>query len=96
MIKIGIRRERGQRKKFPGQVTIEFTFTMILTVLLILGIVKIFMWAGTDLAHRRQAHETLLLQTVDGASTAPLRQIRPHFFDSAEIKTAVNSNIFGD
>ena len=79
-----------------GQSTIEFTFSMVLTVLLIVGMIKVFQWTGNDLAQRRIAHEAALLSGACGEGPqCPLEQVRPTFFYSAGIDAAVNSNIFG-
>lgn len=84
-------------KNLKGQSTIEFTFSMVVTVLLILGLIRVFQWTGNDLAERRVAHETALLDGSCGdGPTCPLEQIRPTFFYSAELRAAVNSNIFGN
>ena len=48
------------RKKdsvFFGQVTIEFTFCMVVVMLMVYGVIMVFRWTGVDLADRRIAHE---------------------------------------
>ncbi len=97
-----LKREKGWFKKgksgkplFWGQVTIEFTVTMVFTVLLILGMIRIFAWTGRELVERRKAHELILTQPICGSSSCPLSQIRPTFFRGASFNAAVSSNIFG-
>ena len=46
-------------KRSPAQVSIEFTFCMIIIVMLMYGIVKAFRWAGMDLAERRAANDQI-------------------------------------
>ena len=43
-----------------GQVILEFTFCMIIVLLMIYGLVKIVFWSGRDLVERRKAHEKML------------------------------------
>ena len=40
-----------------AQSTIEFTFAMIIVLLLVFGLIRIFRWAGMDLAERRWAYD---------------------------------------
>jgi hypothetical protein len=47
-------------KNIKAQSTLEFTFAMIVIVFLIYGMVKVFQWAGLDLAQRRWAQDNTL------------------------------------
>ena len=58
-----------------GQVIIEFTFCMIIVLLMIYGVTKVFFWAGRDLVERRKAHDNVL---TGGGS--PSQQIAPDFY----------------
>ena len=51
--------------KTKAQSTIETTFVMIAICLLAFGMVRIFRWAGMDLAERRYAHEKALTTGTD-------------------------------
>ena len=51
---------KPMRLKTRAQSTIEFTFTMIIVLLLVYGLVRVFRWTALDLADRRIAHETVL------------------------------------
>ena len=53
------------RHKPIGQVTIEFTFCLIIVTILMYGLVKAFRWAGMDLAERRLASETDLTFVIN-------------------------------
>jgi hypothetical protein len=63
-------------KNKKAQSTIEFTFAMIATIFLIYGMVRVFRWAGMDLAQRRyvQDHATTadLSNVPDGDPEAQL------------------------
>lgn len=67
----GAVRPRGAQ----GQVVIEFTFCLIIVLLMIYGVTKVFFWAGRDLVERRKAHDALLT-----ADAAPPQQINPDFY----------------
>jgi hypothetical protein len=85
------------KRCFKGQSTIEFTFTMVMTVLLVVGMIKVFLWTGRDMFQRRQAHEAVLTQSIGYDSEEALIQINPTFFGVANMEdAAVPSNIFGD
>ena len=43
-----------------AQSTIEFTFAMIAIMFIIYGMVRVFRWAGMDLANRRFTQDTTL------------------------------------
>jgi hypothetical protein len=65
----------SRRRGAPGQVIIEFTFCLIIVLLMIYGVTKVFFWAGRDLVERRKAHDELL---ISGGS--PPQQIAPDFY----------------
>ncbi len=58
-----------------GQSTIEFTFVMIVIFFLTYGLIRVFRWAGLDLAERRFAYEHSLTSSDD-----PNEQLRPDFY----------------
>jgi hypothetical protein len=75
--------------KDRGQSTIEFTFAMIVTFILIYALVMVFRWAGLDLAERRFAHERLLQMEKDpvtGAVTRPEQQLNPEFYKPRKLE----------
>ncbi len=82
-----------------GQTLIESTFSMIVIVALLLSMVKVFFWVGTDLAARAAAHEQTLVTDVPVGSVDindNYRQIRPVFYEGTPMDAAtVNSEIFG-
>ena len=67
-----------------GQSTIEFTFAMIITIILIYALFMVFRFVGLDLAERRFAHERLL---TNGA-LRPEQQLTPDFFTPRKIDAA--------
>lgn len=79
------------KKKESAQATIEFTFAMVIVVLLLIGMIQVVIWTGKDLADRRQAHETFLIQDAPG-----WQQTEPIFYHSSPIGAAVTSNLFGN
>ena len=91
-------------KNAAGQVMQEFSFCMILVLLLIYGTMMIFRWTGIDFAERRRAHEQLLYTSInqdygscnDANCTSrgeridgPLRQIYPDFYTKPAKMNAV-------
>ena len=63
-----------------GQVVIEFTFCLVIVLLMIYGVTKVFFWAGRDLVERRKAHDELLI-----SDASPLQQIAPDFYTPVEM-----------
>ena len=95
--KTDMKKKSGMRIR-NAQSTLEFTFGMICTVLLIWGMFRIFVWVGGDLYLRRQAHEDALLKDPGCTDSAcPLQQMRPSFMETTHLEgVAVNSSIFGE
>jgi len=58
-----------------GQVILEFTFCMIVILIMIYGVIKVFHWTGIDIVERQRAHETILLEDVSSRD-----QITPFFY----------------
>lgn len=83
-----------QRSDTKAQAMIEYVFSMIAMVVLIMGMMQVFFWTGNDLAARHQAHVQVLEQDVNGCSACPLEQLRPVFFISTGFDAAVDSNLF--
>ena len=83
--------KKYQRDDHFGQTMIEFSFCMIVAMVLLYGLIKVFVWSGKDLALRRQTHESVL---TDPTAT-PAEQIRPVFYYSTRFNAAVKSNIYG-
>jgi hypothetical protein len=73
------------RIKIPqcGQATIEFTFAMIVTLMLVFALLMVFRWVGLDLAERRAAHERLL--TRDTSDMRTEQQLNPNFYKPRKI-----------
>ncbi len=59
--------------KTAAQSTLEFTFAMIVIVFLIYGMVRVFRWAGMDLAQRRWVQDNSI--TTNPASGNPEAQL---------------------
>ncbi len=49
-------------KNKDGQATIEFTFAVIMILLLAYGLIMVFRWAGLTFAERRYKQETSMTQ----------------------------------
>jgi len=73
---------------------IEYVFSMIAMVVLIMGMIQVFRWTGYDLVARQQAHTMVLEQNVCDSSACPLQQIRPIFYSSTGFDATVESNIY--
>ena len=59
-----------------AQVILEFTFCMIIVLLMMYAAAKVCFWTGRDFAERASAHDRKLIGTND-----PLSQIDPYFYD---------------
>lgn len=83
----------SSRSKNPpcAQVTLEFMFAVLIVVLLAIGMIRVFQWAGEDVFRRRSEHEWSLRQ-----GNNPRAQLQDDFFTSVDINATVDSNIFGD
>jgi hypothetical protein len=69
-----------------AQATIEFTFAMIVIIFLIYGMVRVFRWAGMDIANRRVTQDTSLTNLV---GTDPSSELSSNATDSALPMAAV-------
>ena len=63
---------------------VEFTFSLIIILLMIYGLMRIFEWTGKDQIMRRMAHDALITAPVehsyDESGNGPARQIDPYFY----------------
>ena len=71
-----------------AQSTIEFTFAMIVIVFLIYGMVRVFSWAGMDLAGRRLAQDNSLVSSPD-----PKVQLAPDFYRVRSMDAIYNGSV---
>ena len=53
-----------------AQSTIEFTFVLIVIFFMVYGLIRIFRWAGMDLANRRYWQESVMWGTSQGGDPA--------------------------
>ena len=51
-------------KKKEGQIILEFTFSMIIALIMLFGLMMIFRWAGYDLGWRRVDHDLKLTNAI--------------------------------
>jgi hypothetical protein len=78
--------------KLRAQSTIEFTFAMIVIVLLMFCMVKVFRWVGLDLADRRfQQDATLTANPPSGSG--PEVQLDPNFYTAQPLSAEYHGNI---
>jgi hypothetical protein len=81
------------RKKFlkgaAGQMMIEFTFSMIMALIMIYSAVMVLRWSGLDLAERRLAHDKKLRVNIDENASSiadgPLKQLDSYFYQPMRI-----------
>ena len=59
-----------------AQSTIEFTFVLIVIFLMAFGLIRVFRWAGMDLAERRWAHD----HTLANEQLTTEEQLNPDFY----------------
>ena len=75
-----------------AQAVIEFTFAMILVLLMVYALMSIFRWNGVSLAERRIAHENALIAPiVEGFqdtqnALGPQKQIDPYFYKPKKVR----------
>ena len=74
-------------KTKTAQVTLEFTFSMILVLLLMYGVIRVLTWSALTLAERRAVHEHSLTNRTDVENwkdiykdPSPLWQLEPEFY----------------
>jgi len=82
--------------KEGAQAILEFTFAMIILMLLIFAIVRVLEWTGHTLVGRRIAHENvLILPAVESyvylpqcgiTELRPIDQIDPYFYKQPKMK----------
>ena len=85
----------GCTKLCHGQSLLEFTFTMVVAVFILMGMLEIFVWVGRDMSYRRQAHEQTLTEPLTGTGAgAPLEQIKPTFYGVTGMDATAPSNIY--
>lgn len=75
-----------------GQATLEFTFVAFTIVVLSYGMIRIFAWAGKDLAERRWAQD----QAIINPSGNPEDQLRPDFYRPKRMNSVMRTWDFGD
>lgn len=83
-------------KSVAAQVYLEMVFAFMIGMLLLMGMIRVFQWSGTDLIKRRQMHDDLLTMLVGSEAAEPLRQIRPVFYYVADVNATFNSAFLGD
>jgi hypothetical protein len=66
--------------KRAGQVILEYTFCMIILMLMIYSVMMILRWAGRDLVERRRQHDAVLISGTD-----PIAQVVPQFYESKKM-----------
>ena len=71
-------------KNDQAQITMEFTFSMIIVLIMFYSIIQIIRWVGVDLVERRIAHDSVL--TNDTIS--PREQIDPYFYEPKKLDTS--------
>lgn len=54
-----------------GQSILEFSFTLVVAMLMLWGTMMVFRWVGVDLSERRIAHDEGLTQVVAGSVYIP-------------------------
>ena len=86
---------RIKQKRNSAQVIVEFTFSLIMVLLILYGIVKVIRWSGVSLADRRIEHDRILNTNVpDNFPTfaqGPLRQVYPDFYNVKDMNLIFNN-----
>ena len=71
-------------KNTKGQAAIEFTFAMMITLIMVFALLMVFRWAGLDLADRRVSHD----KTLSNETLRPEQQLNPDFYRPRKIDAA--------
>jgi hypothetical protein len=93
------KKQAGRKKKNPGgellmrgeapvadngQVVLEFTFCMIIVLIMLFGITKILVWSGRSYAGCNNAHDETLYRSFKenykNIENGPSKQIDPYFY----------------
>ena len=79
-----------------GQVILEFTFCMIIIMLMMYGVAKVFFWTGEDFSERSIAHDAVLVTGIVESyldiSSGPLRQVDPYFYTPIKMDAVWNGD----
>ena len=77
-----------------AQTTLEFTFSLIIILLLLYSCVMIFRWAGVSLMERRVAHDSVLTESIDESwvvyNSGPLKQLKKDFYKPDDMNFVFN------
>ena len=67
-----------------AQAILEFTFAMVIIMLMMYSLIMIMRWVGMDFAERRIAHEQKLTEPIDEdfrrREFGTLKQLDPYFY----------------
>ena len=83
----------AERRPAAGQTMVEFSVCMVAVIILMLGLIRVFVWTGKDLVDRRIAHESVLKQSGFTAQGTPAG-IRPIFYYSTHVNAAVGGDLY--
>ena len=86
--------------KRKGQAILEYTFCLVIILLLFYGCVMVFRWAGVNLADRRILHDQGLQAGIDENwrkfEDGPLKQLAPGSFNMSSMNLVFNGWKEGD
>ena len=79
-----------------GQVILEFTFCMMIVLLMLFGVTKIFIWSGREYAGRSAAHDSTLYLPITrdygSMGDGPAKQIDPYFYTPIKMNAIWDGN----
>jgi len=86
------------RPQNRGQSFLEYSFGIAMAVLLMLGMIEAFIWAGSHQVKLLDRHDAVLIDTLGTCTHAKcaLDHLKPTFFRPAGYRDSVSSNIYGD
>jgi len=90
--------QRKKKRLDKGQVVLEFTFCMIIVLLMIFAITKILVWSGREYAGCNSAHDSTLYSSINPnygsgeEGTGPLKQISPYFYTPVKMNAIWKGN----
>ncbi|MBN1870032.1 MAG: hypothetical protein JW847_05600 [Candidatus Omnitrophica bacterium] len=72
-----------------AQVLLEFTFCMVIILLMLYGITKVLTWTGREYVGRSRAHDNVLYQNIDRdyqiIGEGPAKQIDPYYYTPVKL-----------
>ena len=67
-----------------------------MAVLLMMGLIEVFIWAGADQVKQLERHDSVLKGAASRDARGALKQVRPVFFQPDGFRDSVTSDVYGN